>query len=133
MSDSYHASSIAIAYCNLEFLGLQPETPRTSYIFNIGTHTQCYITVQVTTVCRGPHQAPPVPLPALPPGLLRVQPEGRSPASGGLLQRAGLLVGRQEGRQAGGGDQPLRLSHRAGLQDHVDTEQDPLRVLHSQH
>ena len=29
-------NSIAIAYCNLEFLGLQPETPRTSYIFNIG-------------------------------------------------------------------------------------------------
>ena len=27
---------IAISYCNLEFLGLQPETPRTSYIFNIG-------------------------------------------------------------------------------------------------
>ena len=29
-------SRIAISYCNLEFLGLQPETPRTSYIFNIG-------------------------------------------------------------------------------------------------
>ena len=28
--------SLAIAYCNLEFLGLQPETPKSSYIFNIG-------------------------------------------------------------------------------------------------
>jgi hypothetical protein len=27
---------IAIAYCNLEFLAIQPETPSTSYIFNIG-------------------------------------------------------------------------------------------------
>ena len=32
----YFLPRIAIAYCNLEFLGLQPETPKTSYIFNIG-------------------------------------------------------------------------------------------------
>lgn len=31
---------IAIAYCNLEFLGLQPETPKTSYIFNIEDPTK---------------------------------------------------------------------------------------------
>ena len=38
-----------------------------------------------------------------------------------------------QGRQARGGDQPVRVSHWAGLQDHVDTEQDAVRVLHSQH
>ena len=27
---------IAIAYCNLEFLAIEPDTPRASYIFNIG-------------------------------------------------------------------------------------------------
>ena len=34
---------IAIAYCNLEFLAIQPETPRASYIFNIG-NLWCLIT-----------------------------------------------------------------------------------------
>ena len=27
---------ICVAYCDLEFLGLTPETPRQSYIFSIG-------------------------------------------------------------------------------------------------
>lgn len=84
-------------------------------------------------IIRGPHEAAAGPGAPLPLGVVRVQPQGRAPAGRRLLQRAGVLVGRQEGRQAGGRDQPRRVPHRARLQDHVDSEQDALRVLHGQH
>ena len=41
---------ICVAYCDLEFLGLTPETPRQSYIFSIGKNMMMMMVMIVTRI-----------------------------------------------------------------------------------
>ena len=41
---------ICVAYCDLEFLGLTPETPRQSYIFSIGKNMMMMMMMIVTRI-----------------------------------------------------------------------------------
>ena len=63
-------SRIAIAYCNLEFLGIQPDTPRASYIFNIGIIIINIFHIIIVIFYRGSNQAIVRAAPPLPPGVL---------------------------------------------------------------
>ena len=43
---------ICVAYCDLEFLGLTPETPRQSYIFSIGKSMMMMMIMMIVTRIR---------------------------------------------------------------------------------
>ena len=43
---------ICVAYCDLEFLGLTPETPRQSYIFSIGKNMMMMMVMRIVTKIR---------------------------------------------------------------------------------